>query len=50
MVEDDEVVGRSNNSGQKLDKSKKLQNYQNFLKSQKSKNLQNSAKFRKSNY
>ena len=35
MVEDDKVVGRSNNSGQSLAKSKKSKNHQILAKSKK---------------
>ena len=50
MVEDNKVVGKNNNSGQKLAILKKLKYHQNLAKSQNSKNYQNLAKSRKSNY
>lgn len=49
VVENNELVGRTNNSGQKLAHSKKSKIHQNLVKSQKSKNHQILATSKKSN-
>ena len=46
MVEDDEMVGGSNNKGQKLAESRKSKNYQNSAKSRNS-NHPKLSKFKK---
>ena len=50
MFEDNEMIGRSNDSGQKLITSKISKNYYNLAKSQKSKNYQILARPKKLKY